>query len=79
MWQGTCVPDKESVQFFWLMLWHENLENQFKSNFALMYYHNMPMDYLDNLPAWQYYTYIDLLGIELDRQELQRTTGNNVR
>lgn len=41
-----------------------------------MYFHHMPVDYLDRLPVWQYTTYLDLLNIELDKQRLEQQTLN---
>ena len=58
------------------MLCHEDLQNYLQNNFALMYFHHMPVDYLDRLPVWQYTTYLDLLNIELDKQRLEQQTLN---
>ena len=37
--------------------------------------YHLPMDYLENLPAWQFYVYMDLLRDYVDNKILEAKTA----
>lgn len=49
----------------------DNLENYFKSNFALMHFHHWSLSDLENMMPWERYVYMDLLQVHI-REENEK-------
>ena len=51
------------------MLGHDNLINQYKTNFALMQYHKYSLTELESMIPWERFIYIDLLKEHIKEQD----------
>lgn len=51
------------------MLGHDNLMNQYKTNFVLMQYHKYSLTELESMIPWERFIYIDLLKEHIKEQE----------
>ena len=55
--------------FFAWPLFHNSLENYYRSNFALMQHHNYSLTELDSLIPWEYDIYTTLLRQYLEEEK----------
>lgn len=51
------------------MLGYDNLQNHYKSNFALIQHHKYSLAELENMIPWERYLYIDMLKAYIKEQE----------
>lgn len=51
------------------MLGYDNLQNHYKSNFALMQHHKYSLGDLEQMIPWERYLYIDMLKAYIKEQE----------
>ena len=49
------------AKFFLVSLSHNNLENYYKTNFAMMQHHKYSLSDLENMLPWERDIYVDLL------------------
>jgi hypothetical protein len=56
----------------------DNLQNFFKTNFALQHYHHWDLQYIDSLLPWERYSYLQMLTDllkEEERKSLERQSA----
>ena len=51
---------------------HNNLENYFRLNFAMMQYHKYSLTEIENMIPWERDIYVGLLKQHLEEEELKR-------
>lgn len=51
---------------------HDNIENFYKTNFALIQHHKYSLFELENMMPWERYVFIDLLSDFVKKQEQER-------
>lgn len=69
MWVRTYCEVQEFRKFFSVILSHDNLQNYFRTNFALMQHHKYNLTELENMMPWERHAYIDLLLDYIKQQE----------
>ena len=65
-----------SAKFFLIALSHNNLENYFKTNFAMMQHHKYSLSDIENMVPWERDVYVDLLQQHI-REENERIKEQN--
>ena len=55
---------------------HNNLENYFRLNFAMMQYHKYSLTEIENMIPWERDIYVGLLKQHLEEEELKRNQSN---
>ena len=51
---------------------HNNLENYFRLNFAMMQYHKYSLTEIENMIPWERDIYVGLLQAHLEEEELKQ-------
>lgn len=54
------------------MFGYDNIENHYKTNFALMHHHKYSLTELENMLPWEKFIYVDLLSNYIKKQEEDR-------
>lgn len=54
------------------MFGYDNIENHYKTNFALMHHHKYSLTELENMLPWEKFIYVDLLSDYIKKQEEDR-------
>jgi hypothetical protein len=69
------------AKFFRISLYHDNLRNYYKTNFALMQHHKYSLTELDNMIPWERELYVSMLSqhLEEEKQRLEQQAANNKR
>jgi hypothetical protein len=62
---------RRARQFFRLGLAQESLENMFRTNFALMQFHNYGLDILENMLPWERAIYVEMLAAHIQEENLK--------
>lgn len=57
------------------MMSYNNLENYFRTNFALMQHHKYSLTEIENMMPWEREVYIALLLAHLEEEKLKQQTG----
>ena len=57
---------------------HENLENYYKTNFALMQHHKYSLTELENMIPWERDIYITLLQQYIEEENLKYQQKNGI-
>ena len=57
--------------FFRLAMAHNNLENYFRLNFAMMQYHKYSLTEIENMIPWERDIYVGLLQAHLEEERLK--------
>lgn len=69
---GTAHSDtKRPRRFFLITLSHDNLENYYRTNFAMTKFHEYTMDGLENMLPWEREVYVSLVS-EWVKEENER-------
>ena len=56
---------------------HNNLENYFRLNFAMMQYHKYSLTEIENMIPWERDIYVGLLKQHLEEEELKQQQSKN--
>ena len=56
---------------------HNNLENYFRLNFAMMQYNKYSLTEIENMIPWERDIYVGLLKQHLEEEELKRQQSKN--
>jgi hypothetical protein len=56
---------------------HDNLENYFKTNFALMQHHKYSLTELENMIPWERDVYVSLLIAHIQEEERRQKQQQN--
>ena len=69
------------AKFFRINLYHDNLGNYYKTNFALMQHHKYSLTELDNMIPWEREIYVNMLAqyLEEEKQRMEQQAANNKR
>ncbi len=69
------------AKFFRINLYHDNLRNYYKTNFALMQHHKYSLTELDNMIPWEREIYVNMLAqyLEEEKQRMEQQAANNKR
>jgi len=69
------------AKFFRINLYHDNLGNYYKTNFALMQHHKYSLTELDNMMPWEREIYVTMLAqyLEEEKQRMEQQAANNKR
>lgn len=54
------------------MFGYDNIQNHYKTNFALMHHHKYSLTELENMLPWEKFIYVDLLSDYIKKQEEDR-------
>jgi hypothetical protein len=57
---------------------HENLENFYKTNFALMQHHKYSLTELENMIPWEREIYVSLLQQYIEEENLKYQQKNGI-
>jgi hypothetical protein len=57
---------------------HENLENYYKTNFALMQHHKYSLTELENMIPWERDIYVTLLQQYIEEENLKYQQKNGI-
>jgi len=57
---------------------HENLENYYKTNFALMQHHKYSLTELENMIPWERDIYVTLLQQYIEEENLKYKQKNGI-
>jgi flagellar basal body-associated protein FliL len=83
--QEVWLPREHRVggraKFFRINLYHDNLSNYYKTNFALMQHHKYSLTELDNMMPWEREIYVTMLAqhLEEEKQRMEQQAANNKR
>ena len=55
---------------------HNNLENYFRLNFAMMQYHKYSLTEIENMMPWERDVYVGLLQAHLEEEKLKENQRN---
>ena len=55
---------------------HNNLENYFRLNFAMMQYHKYSLTEIENMTPWERDIYVGLLQAHLEEERLKENQRN---
>ena len=69
------------AKFFRISLYHDNLRNYYKTNFALMQHHKYSLTELDNMIPWEREIYVSMLAefLEEEKQRMEQQAAKNKR
>ena len=69
------------AKFFRINLYHDNLGNYYKTNFALMQHHKYSLTELDNMIPWEREIYVTMLTkyLEEEKQRMEQQAAMNKR
>lgn len=56
------------------MLGYDNLTNYFKTLFSLMQHHKWDVQWVEKMPPWEKFVYVDLLKQYIQQQEEEART-----
>jgi len=70
-----------NAKFFRISLYHDNLRNYYKTNFALMQHHKYSLTELDNMIPWEREIYVSMLAqfLEEEKQRMEQQAAKNKR
>lgn len=74
MWKSSYCHIRRNGKFFLIALGHENLNNYYKLNFALMQYHKYSLEDIENMLPFEREIYVALLinYLEEEKQRLEK-------
>jgi len=78
MWIRTYYCSGGSTKFFSITFYHDNLQNYFRTNFALMHHHKYSLEVLENMIPWEREIYLIQLEqyIKEVNEKLERAKQN---
>ena len=78
MWVSRKYYFGGSPKFFRINLYHDNLRNYYKTNFALMQHHKYSLTELENMIPWEREIYITMLMqyLEEEKQKMEQQAAN---
>jgi len=68
MWEGKLYLHEWLSRFFRMNLFHESLQNYFKTNFLLMQEHKYSLTEVENMMPWERSVYIAMLVTHLKKK-----------
>ena len=78
MWVSRKYYFGGSPKFFRISLYHDNLRNYYKTNFALMQHHKYSLTELENMIPWERELYVTMLMqyLEEEKQKMEQQAAN---
>ena len=78
MWVSRKYYFGGNPKFFRISLYHDNLRNYYKTNFALMQHHKYSLTELENMIPWEREIYITMLMqyLEEEKQKMEQQAAN---
>ena len=79
MWIRREYHTGGCAKFFRINLYHDNLGNYFKTNFALMQHHKYSLTELENMIPWEREIYVTMLTqyLEEEKQRMEQQAAMN--
>lgn len=68
-------------KFFRINLYHDNLSNYYRTNFALMQHHKYSLTELENMIPWEREIYVTMLAqyLEEEKRRMEQQAAMNKR
>ena len=76
VWKRQCCLLEWVLRFFRISLFHENLENYFKTNFLLMQEHKYSLTEIESWIPWERQVYISMLVSHIKKRNEEMKKSN---